>query len=80
MIAPIMFSKLQPPPARSEMVARLSLLERLGNGLRSGEAFIRKLTLFSAPAGYVRPGRLAVRPGSGSDLFEIQNGGIGMSA
>ena len=46
-----MLSKLQPPPARSEMVARPSLVEKLRTGLRSGEAFVRRLTLLSAPAG-----------------------------
>ena len=37
---------------RTNLVRRLRLLEHLNEGLGSGEAFERKLTLVSAPAGY----------------------------
>jgi len=37
---------------RTNLVRRLRLLEHLNEGLGSGEAFERKLTLVSGPAGY----------------------------
>jgi LuxR family maltose regulon positive regulatory protein len=47
----LMPSKLVPPPARRELIARPQLLERLEAGLAGEEGFIRKLTLISSSAG-----------------------------
>ena len=46
METPLLQTKLYVPPARSELVSRPRLIERLSAGLR------RKLTLVSAPAGF----------------------------
>jgi LuxR family maltose regulon positive regulatory protein len=48
MSTPLLKTKLYIPPARSELVPRPRLIERLNAGLRSG----RKLSLVSAPAGF----------------------------
>lgn len=44
--APLLATKLRPPPGRSALVARPRLLERFDEGMAAG------LTLLSAPAGY----------------------------
>ncbi len=51
MFASLMTSKLQPPPARRELLARPHMIERLSSDLWDGEAFTRKVTLICASAG-----------------------------
>ena len=48
MSAPILATKLYIPPPRAKIVLRLRLIERLNEGLSSGD----NLTLISAPAGF----------------------------
>ena len=48
MFTPLLTTKLYIPPARSELVPRPRLIERLDDGL----CLDRKLTLVSAPAGF----------------------------
>src|SRR5512141_1160343 len=48
MPASILATKLYIPPARTKVVPRPRLIERLNEGLSAG----RKLTLISAPAGF----------------------------
>ena len=52
MFATILTTKLYLPPVRAHAVRRPRLIERLNTGLRNGQAFARKLTLVSAPAGF----------------------------
>lgn len=52
MLASIMATKLYLPPLRPNAVRRPRLIERLNIGLLNGNAFARKLTLVSAPAGF----------------------------
>jgi LuxR family maltose regulon positive regulatory protein len=52
MVVPILATKLHIPLARSKVVPRLRLVERLNAGLHQGQGFGRKLTLVCAPAGF----------------------------
>ena len=52
MSVPILATKLHIPLARSKVVLRRRLVERLNAGLHQGQGFGRKLTLVSAPAGF----------------------------
>ena len=49
---PLLQTKLYVPPIRPEVVSRPRLLERLNAGLPARNAFLRALTLISAPAGF----------------------------
>ncbi|HSR33946.1 MAG TPA: LuxR family transcriptional regulator, partial [Anaerolineae bacterium] len=48
----LLATKLYIPPTRSELVSRPRLIERLNAGLPTRDAFSRKLSLVSAPAGF----------------------------
>src|SRR5512143_1394653 len=52
MSAPVLATKLFIPQPRPGAVLRAHLVGRLNAGLRQGQAFARKLTLISAPAGF----------------------------
>lgn len=52
MDTPLLSTKLNRPQKRAKLVSRPDLLERLNHDLLQGQAFARKLTLVSAPAGY----------------------------
>ena len=52
MDAPLLQTKLAPPLAQESLVPRPHLLRRLNHEFTHPQGFSRKLTLFSAPAGY----------------------------
>ncbi len=52
MSTPILATKLYIPPHRPNIVLRPRLIERLNEGLGHNQAFDRKLSLISAPAGF----------------------------
>lgn len=52
MEAPLLQTKLAPPLAQESVVPRPHLLRRLNHEFTHPQGFSRKLTLFSAPAGY----------------------------
>jgi LuxR family maltose regulon positive regulatory protein len=52
MSVPILATKLHIPLARSKVVPRPRLVQRLNAGLHQGQGFGRKLTLVSAPPGF----------------------------
>jgi LuxR family maltose regulon positive regulatory protein len=52
MAAPLLQIKVEVPPLRTEIVQRKRLLDLLSEGCQAQGGFSRKLTLFSAPAGY----------------------------
>ena len=58
MVSPLLTTKLYIPPTKSNLVARLRLLERLEKGLRLGH----KLFVISTPAGFGKTMLLSASP------------------
>ncbi|MCW3489719.1 LuxR C-terminal-related transcriptional regulator [Dethiobacter alkaliphilus] len=52
MVSEILRIKTNIPPLGTNILSRHPILERLDNGLLTGEDFVRSLTLISAPAGF----------------------------